>query len=153
MIADLNQAESEIAEVFWNAWASAASLNGGSVPQVDWDGVLTEPPFEPPEAEPWARFQIRHRDSDQATLGRQGQRRFENRGQVTVQIFAPMTISKDRSLANDLTQIVVDAYEGQSTAGGVWFRRVTPREVGRDPAGGPWYQVNVVAAFEYDRQR
>jgi len=99
----------------------------------------------PGDGTAWARCHIQHNAGDQDTLaGPIGNRLFGRDGLIMVQIFAP--IGKGLSKADELAKVVADAFEGQSTPGGVWFRKVRLREVGPDKA---WYQVNVVAEFNY----
>lgn len=94
----------------------------------------------------WARATLRHNTGFQATLaGETGQRRFRRTGTLVVQIFQPP--GAGLSLNPDLAKIVVDAYEGVTSAGGVIFRDVVPNEIGVD---GGFFQTNVSVNFEYD---
>lgn len=45
--------------------------------------------FEKPSNEPWVRFSVDNVDSDQATMGDEGNRRFERYGRITSQVFVP----------------------------------------------------------------
>jgi len=54
------------------------------------------------------------------------------------------------ALADQLSKIAADAYEGQASPGGVWFRDVRVNEV---PGQAGWYQVNVLVEFSYDEQK
>ena len=105
----------------------------------------------PPEARvPWFRYTMTHTDGGQASLaGDQGARRWGRVGLIIVQCFAPMD-QGGMTLAQRMAESVRDAYQGQATPSGVWFRNVTTNEIGRD---GPWYQVNAVIHFTYDEVR
>lgn len=97
----------------------------------------------------WARAEVRHNEGGQATLGEKGYRTFERIGFVTVQIFTPL--NQGRAQSDKLAQAVIDIFEGETAGNGaIWFRRVRANEVGRD---GGWFQINVLAEFEYDQQR
>lgn len=137
------QAYEAICETFRSSWLSA----GGSLSRVEWTNVADDdgrPPLFDGNG-PWARHTVRWVDGDQRTFGEVGARRFERAGTIIVQVFAP---AGKRGLdgAHPLAKAARDAYEGV-TLGGVRFSRVARVDVGQD---GPWYQVNVTAAFEYD---
>ncbi|MCP4897717.1 MAG: hypothetical protein GY906_12155 [bacterium] len=140
MSADITQARDEILAVFKTAWDAGAESAGLTV--LYWD--LAQ---DPPPTGAWARVTVRHSDGNQATLSNSvGQRRFRHEGTVFVQIFTPL--DEGLTLADALTSIVKYAFEGEVTSPGrVIFRRVRVNEVGRD---GQWFQVNVLADFEYD---
>ena len=103
----------------------------------------------PKEGTAWARVTIRHNRGDQETLSNPfGSRLFRRDGLVFVQIFTP--VGNGLEQADALAKIALDAYEGKSSQNGVWFRNVRYREVGPD---GNWYQVNVIAEFEYSEAK
>ena len=136
MPATIATARDEMSALFKAAWDTTGL-------PVIWDDVAKTPPKT---RTGWARFTIRHEDGDQSTLsGGLGKARFTRRGTIFIQIFTP--VGKGLSDADPLIKKAMDAYEGKSTASGVWFRNVRPREIGPD---GDWNQVNVLADFEYD---
>ena len=99
----------------------------------------------------WARIQVRHNVFTQETIGGRlstggGGRRFRRFGLVTVQIF---TKAGDGLRTSDsLAKVALDAFEGvDAGADTIEFRNVRLNEIGRD---GEWFQVNVLAEFEYD---
>ena len=146
MATDINTAYDEMLGAFKDAWdAGAGTYNGGTVPEVRYDGVGDSGP--PDSEEPWARVTIRHVTGTQASLlGDSAQKRFRRSGIITIQVFWPLSqagLANARSLAS----VARSAYEGQETASHVWFRNVRVQEVGPD---GSWYQINVLADFEYD---
>lgn len=108
-----------------------------------YDDVAGEPPAG---ATSWARSTIRHNEGRQTTLAdAEGKKRFERTGLLIVQIFTPS--GEGLSSADDLAKVISDAFEGQTSPRGVWFKNVRVNEVG--PSGN-WYQVNVVVEFQYD---
>lgn len=132
----LTEARDQITELFTTAWATT----GHTV-------VFDDKPGSKPTTEaPWARFLVRHAAGAQGSLaGDNGRRRWTRTGFVTVQIFTP--IGEGLSRSDVLAKIVLDAYEGQTTSGGAWFRNARANEIGPD---GDWFQVNVLVDFEYD---
>lgn len=144
----LAEAYDAIMERFWTDWqALAPAQNGGSLPQVRWqgddDGAL------PPTTDAWAMVTIAHGLSGQATLGKVGERMFERTGTVTVQVFTPLSRGQGLTQAQALASIARDAFEGKTAGpnGEIWFRDAAATEVGPD---GAWYQMNASAFFIYD---
>lgn len=107
---------------------------------------MPSPPARPAQAS-WAQVLVE--DSDDAgsntLVGSDGSRRYETHGIITVAIYA---MSGDgRREAQRLAELVLRAYRGRRTTGGVWFRRERVRDVGPD---GTWYHVNVIIEYQYD---
>ena len=92
----------------------------------------------------WAQCAIRHAAGRQDTLGGVGQRSFLRRGVLVVTIHTLSTSGLSEAYA--LSKVVVDAFEGVASPGGVWFRNVRINELGRD---GTFNMTNVVVEFEY----
>jgi hypothetical protein len=100
----------------------------------------------PSSTSPWTRITVRHATGGQISLSNEaGKRRYDRKGTVFVQIFTPF--GDGLTLSDSLAIIAARAFEGKETPLHVWFRDVRFVEVGRD---GHWYNVNVLAAFEYD---
>lgn len=141
------EARDFILDKFKVAWDANTSVINGSVPAVEYQNVS---PSKNPLADgnkAWARVTVRHATGEQRSMGTAGGRIFTRYGIVTIQIFVP-TGKQGLVLADRLGKVAVDAFEGEETStGNVWFRNVTYREVGVD---GNWFQVNVIAEFEYD---
>lgn len=138
------QARDEILELFKAAWDTTGL-------GVVYDDAPTDTPTRAELANEnvtgWARATVRHALGQQSSLanGTDGKRRYIREGNFIVQIFTPA--GTGLRTADQYAKVVADALEGQETPGGVWFRNVSYREVGRD---GPWYQTNVSATFQYD---
>lgn len=138
----ISQARDEILAVFRTAWL--ASDTSKELP-VKYPDVR----FTPPKSGAWAAITVQHMDGGQASLANHsGVRAYENIGTVTVQIFTES--GNGQVLSDELVQLVVDSYRGTRTSSGVIFHKVRPVEVG---TSGTWYQVNVVANFEYTEVR
>ena len=128
------QARDEITSLIHTPWAQA---------HPTYVMLFDDRPGAKPDGNtPWARLTIRHNDGQNAALGN---KLFGRQGLVTVQIFTPQ--GEGLLTADILAKLVSDALEGKSTVGGVWFRNVRMREVGGD---GSFYQVNVIAEFDYN---
>jgi len=140
-----DQAVDEILTVVQAAWTT---VGGQDSSRLKYENVGTKS-LPPTGQSAWARVVLRHTESRQATLsGAQGSRTFRRNGVLTVQVFSPT--GRGIIGTSDLDTIIRDAYEGTTTSGGVEFRNVTINEVGQD---GDFFQVNVVARFEYDTIR
>lgn len=87
---------------------------------------------------------VKHNLGDSPTLGGVGHRRFTRAGVFIVQVMTPT--GDGFTLGDALATVARNAYEGVSTPNGVWFRKVTTKEVG---VSGGYYQVNVTGTFEY----
>lgn len=100
-----------------------------------------------PETElTWARATIRHAGGGQATLsGGLGRQRYTRTGILTIQLFSPS--GEGLSSADISAKIFMDAFDGKSSANGVWFRKVRFNEIGPD---GNFFNNNIIVEFEYD---
>lgn len=140
------EARDAMLALFKTAWDAQTP----PVPIVIYDDMRSQPPTD---SESWARVNVQHANTVQATLGGVGGRRFRKNGVLTVQVFTPLAGGPGSAggglTVNDaLVKIAVDAFEGRSTRpDGVEFRGVTPREVGQS---GAWFQTNVIVLFRYD---
>lgn len=133
------QAVDEISKVFNDAWTLAGYSN------VAWDDL---PAATPASEAVWARVSIQHATGTQGSLaGEQGVRRWDNRGVLIVQVFAPVGDGKKK--VREAAQVVVNAYRGAKD-GSVWFRNTRMNEIG---ASGAFNQINVITDFQYDDLR
>ncbi len=135
MTATVEQARDQMLGLIQAAWPVDKTLI--------YDGFKGE---KPEAQEVWGRVSVRHNSGGQASLSKQGGRsRYVRRGTIYVNLFAP---PGDGLRALDpLTKTILDAIEGKTTAGGVWFTQVRVREMGIVEGS---YQVNVLANFSYD---
>lgn len=121
----------------------AAALPGLAVKYPD----VAAPAGFPPQTASWARVSIS--DTDQGRppplVGEPQNRRYTTDGILTVELYA--LAGNGRAAAQALAETVLGAFRGQSTAGGVTFRRERPNDVGPD---GPWYHINVIVEYRYD---
>lgn len=136
------QAIDDMLALLKTAWVTTASQDGS---RIQWENVGNK--SVPPDGEyPWCRVTIRHNSSRQRTLaGATGRRIFTRKGTIVVQVFE--VGGRGLPATTDLAKIILDAYEGVTSPGGVWFRDVTLNEIGQD---GSFFQTNIVAGFEYD---
>ena len=132
------QARGETFEAFRDAWTGG----GFALSNVAWPDLE----FTIPAGNvPWARVSFDIVTSGQDGFGI-GTRKFRRSGLLAVQLFTPL--GGGSTDAMNLAKIVTDAFEGQRTAGGVWFRSISgPTSVG---ASGGFNQTNLAVAFEYD---
>lgn len=136
MSATFQQARDEMFDLFKAAWDSTGW-------PVHYEDVRKQ---RSTDEIPWITVTMQHSSGFQSTLsGAQGARTFSRLGLLTFQIFTP--VGRGLQESYDLAKVVVDAFEGTATPGGVWFRNVRLNEVGRD---GEFFQLNVVVEFRYD---
>ena len=135
-----DEAKDEVLDLFKAHW-DAAALVIALAPTVVYDneeaGTLTPP---------WARVSVLMGDGGgQRTLSEPGRRTFERLGVAVVQVFGVK--AKGVTTPLRLAKIALDAFEGEKTPGGVWFRnaRIVTVGPGRDA-----YQVNAVVEFAFD---
>ena len=91
---------------------------------------------------------IKHNEGEQLTLAGVGNRRFSRVGVVMVQVMTPF--GDGFTLDDALVTVARNAFEGVSTPNGVWFRKVSVKDVGKT---GGYQQTNVTANFEYTERR
>lgn len=135
----ITEARDEMLTLFKDAWE--ADVTTAAAPIVWTDAPDDNNVPNPETNDIWCRATVIH------TVGRNsaiGNKLFDREGVVTIQIFTRY----GAGLANnDLAcKVALDAFQGKSTSGGVWFRNVTLNEIGHD---GDWFQSNVLANFEY----
>ncbi len=133
------QANDEMLTLFKTAWETD---DYASTFQIYYESVDQERPVG---EQPLCRIWIRHASGQQRSLGGRGQRKFDRRGQVQIEILTPT--GKGLSDSYRLAKVAADAFEGQRTPGGIWFRNVRISERGTD---GIYLQMAVFADFVYD---
>lgn len=134
-------------EMLGLVWTAALALSPAL--HIEWEGLPSLSNEPPPQDKEWIRAGVKHdpSGSSQGSLSCQhGVRRWRREGQLYVQCFAPIKAGGlKRSM--EMACAFRDAIQGASTPGGVWFRRVTAREVGPHNS---LYQSNTSARFQYD---
>lgn len=130
------------------AIACPATTLIGYALDIRWQGVEVATP--PDATKYWARVSIQGVTEAQVSLADQvtgpAKRRYEPKGLIFVQLFAPM-VADGMDNGRKLAMIARDAFRGQQTASGVVFRNVRINELSND---GKSYRFNVVAEYEYD---
>lgn len=148
MIETPQQAVDECAAVLMQALVAAPTV------LVLWEGVPTGQSTAvsglPPADAAWCRWSMRHQtDGITAFSCTYGKRRFTPVGIIHVQCFSPL-VGEGKFGAMKLAALVRDAYCGDSTPSGVWFRRQRINEVGGDAS---WYRADAYIDFTYDQMR
>lgn len=139
MILNPTQARDEMLTLFRTAWLADAAT--AAAPIVYWDKSEDEQLPDPNTTPIWCRATIQHAGGGNDSIGN---KIFFRTGTATIQIF---TVYGSGLTNNDLAvKVALDAFQGKSTSGGVWFRNVFANEIGQD---GMWFQTNVLASFEY----
>ena len=134
-----SEARDAINALVTTAWSAVAP----SSPLL-YDNLDSERPATPTF---FGRVTVRFFDGRQASLGSvAGGRVFRREGLVYVQVFTPH--GKGLTQANVVSEALVRAIENPGATGNIWFRDAHASEIGSD---GAYYQINVVARFQYDR--
>ncbi len=102
-------------------------------------------PEKPADDQAWVRFNIKHSDGGQATMGAPSANRFRQIGLIIIQIFSPE--GKYAIRAKELANDAIEIYQGLQQSG-ITYQKVRPDEIGNDGHG--YYQINVIAEFYYD---
>lgn len=137
-VTDIAEARDTIYGFVYDAWTAGA---GGA--ELHYANVKSDLPGGD---ESWGKVSVAHADDFQATLSNEtGNRRYRAVGVVTVEVRTPWG---DGDAASDaLVKLLLNTFRDGGAAGGIEFRNARPNEIGQD---GDWYQVNVIADFEYD---
>lgn len=112
-----------------------------------WDDAAANPEKpDPSSGIPWARVKIVHTAGRQGSIAAfGGKRRFVRSGFIIIQLF---TNANTGLVPHDeIVTMILGAYEGKTTVGGLVFRNCRFQEIGDD---GPWHQTNLFVDFEYD---
>ena len=127
------------------ALAPVASAWSGTGFIINYPDVVEKVPSA---STPWARVTFQHVQSEQRSISRPGQL-YTSQGIMITQVFTPQGSGISSTQKSDLVQLILDALRGQQTSGGLFFMRVTPKEIG---ASGQWYQTNISCFFQYDER-
>lgn len=143
-VTSITEARDDIHALFKTAWDAGTTAIVGSVPEIRYQTV--EVGDEPPEDEYWVWTSVEHVTGGHAALGTV---LFEHEGIFSAQLYGPST---EEGLADidALVDLVLAAFEGETTTNGVWFRNARVNEVGPDRG---WFQVNVLVDFVYTLTR
>jgi hypothetical protein len=96
----------------------------------------------------WVRVTLVHAAREQATMGSTGNRRFEARGAILVQLFGAVDVGR-RPLAQ-LADSVRSVFEGQRIGTEITTYGGSTREL---PTDGRWARSSVSIPVWYDEQR
>jgi hypothetical protein len=113
-------------------------------PNLNQDNVTSQPDSRDGAIPPFIIAEVTHYGGRQTTVGGPT-KRFERTGAFRAQIYTPRATGLVDS--DGIAKVVVDAFEGQKSPSGIWFRNVRMDEIGPD---GIWFRVDVIADFRYD---
>lgn len=97
---------------------------------------------------PWARVSVTINSSEQRSISRPGQI-YTTKGNIFIQVFTPIGDGISSTLLTNLVRILLTAMRGTSTAGTLFFMRVTPQPT---VMSGAWFMTNVTAAWQFDER-
>lgn len=112
-----------------------------------WDDSAKDPVQpDPSTTVPWARVKFQHTSGGNTGVGKVGGlTRVTRSGFIVVQLFVPA--NKGLVSHDPIVRMILSAYEGKTTIGGLVFRKCRFQEIGQD---GPWFQTNIFVDFSYD---
>jgi len=145
------EARDEIMDQFTTVWEAGDNAIMGVSVRIKYEGIeFKGTAVEPFTNSAWCRISIQHSGGGESLAGALGTHTYERVGVVYVQVFMPKKYRYTDGMAKleRLAMLARDAFEGQKTSGGVWFRQCRITEAGVDE--GPWNQFNVMAEFVYD---
>lgn len=96
---------------------------------------------------PWAVTNIRHLLGQQDTLGGVTSS-FLRDGNIIVEIYVPL--GKGLRLGYQLAKVITDAFEGNASPGGVWFRNTRINEGGKE---GSFEVISAFIDFQYYEEK
>jgi hypothetical protein len=139
------QARDEIFALLQAAWDAGDATDGATLLYENTDE--RRPTAADGEPAVWAWAHLRNVTSRQSSLLMDGtdRKRYTTYGFVGVQMFTPA--GDGGTLMDQVSAIVLGAYRGKRTTGGVIFKNVRAKQVG---ASGPWFQSNAIAEYEFD---
>jgi len=138
------QARIEMLNVFKTAWDAGPV---SPVPSVVYDDNQD---FSPTAGSPWARVTVKFNDAHQVGPGPLGVNAalFRRHGIIFVDIFVVQ--GTGMVTLGALAKVVQDAFEGQQSASGIWFRNTRYRPIGIDQA---WFHGQALTEFIFDQIR
>lgn len=112
-----------------------------------WEGkteyTIDNEDFTEPESGAWVRLTVRNTDGGQTSMGRVGNRRFDRKGVIVVNVFTP--IEQGTSEGDVLAEFAKDLFEA-TRFNGVTVNNGLVREKGSDKT---WFHHIMTADFEY----
>ncbi|PCI27885.1 hypothetical protein COB55_04920 [Candidatus Wolfebacteria bacterium] len=140
----------EILDTFnveWEKPSTAAIV--GYTPQVFWPGI--ERPKIPPTNLYYVEVETSSVSEDQKTLSNfvdgVGKKRYNNKGMLFVNIFAPLSDSKHMELGGDLSVVAQNSLRGKTTTSCIYFTNVVILNMGHS---SKFFHFRVVADYNYD---
>lgn len=141
-----SEARDEIFAIFTNAWSAGSAAVTTYIPKIEYQGLQSR--NTPDTAKHWCRISIQTVSENQASFARNaGEKKFTAFGLVYVQIFSPHSENNGFQKGLLLGQVAKNAFRGESTPGGVWFRNVRINELSPEDS---FHRLNVVAEYEHD---
>ena len=104
--------------------------------------------FEAPETpEKWTRIAVRFSSGNQSSLGQDGNRKFEKRGLVFIQVFTPSGEGTDNN--DSLAKLILDLMDGERLDN-LWLFNGRINTIGND---GAYFQQNIILDFTFEEIR
>jgi hypothetical protein len=132
------------------AWQAGAGAIVGSSPDIRYQGVEEGP--LPGADKFWMRAGTQgvsnHQRGHRMPLTGISKPVHDNKGFITLQIFAPMNSPTAYAKGELLAQLGQAIFMATETGGSIWFRNPRIRELDND---GTWYRWNVIADYQFSQ--
>lgn len=143
------QAVDEMNKLFNDAFAAPNIVSLiGYKPEIFWYGNERE--GLPSSDKFWVRHSVQNVLEEQSSLseceGAVGKKLYDSSGVIIIQFFCPKSTANSLEKGRKLAMIARNAYRGNGTPNGVWFRNARVVDV---PDEKPWYRLNVVIEYEF----
>lgn len=149
MTANYSEAVDQMYELFTERFTANAAAIVGYVPEIRYldDGKADLPD----RSEVWVRISPQPVTREQASLSNdvftKGKKMYTTGGLVFIQLFFPKSYENAAAVSRKLGQMIVEIFNGTSTAGCVWFRNTRVYPV---PSEELFYRSNVVTEYQHD---
>ncbi len=146
-----SEARYEMFDLFEQIWLTLAPVIVGYAPELRFQGV--EKPGVPDPLKYWARLSTQNAVARQTAFVEDDEpgktrREYTNKGNLFVQVFAPMSEVDGYDLGYKLAELAQGIFQNAETSSSVWFRNV---RINEQPNDGKAYPFNVVVEYQFDQ--
>lgn len=145
MSTDSLEAMSELFAAAKDIWSGLTPDTFASLPELRYQD--REKDTSPPPEAAWGRVSYVTVTDRQAAFMNGTNRKYENTGILTIQIFLPRRTTNGLYLITKSANVLQVALRRKTTPGGIWFRSVRIREM---PLEEHWLRRDLIADYVYD---
>lgn len=143
---DYKAAIDSIFALFMAYWNANSTDILDEAPAIYWQGI--EEAAKPDSSKYWIRISQQTIEEVQKSFTAENSRkRFQISGLVFVQLFCPKTDSQAFNNGRQLAVVARNAFRGNKTSAGVWFRNAVIKELSSEES---YHRFNIVVEYQYD---